>query len=66
MFARMLEFTPRMDKKDEFVKVLKNEILPVLKKQSGFLETLPLFPGDEERKDGCHQPVDCEAGCREI
>lgn len=50
MFARMLEFTPKMDKKDEFVKVVKNEILPILKKQSGFLETLPLFPETKNEK----------------
>jgi len=44
MFARILEFTPRMEKKDEFVKTVKNEILPILKKQPGFLEILPVFP----------------------
>ena len=44
MFARMLEFTPRMEKKDEFVKTVKNEIIPLLKKQPGFLDILPLFP----------------------
>jgi hypothetical protein len=44
MFARILEFTPRMEKKDEFVKTVKNEIIPILKKQPGFLDILPLFP----------------------
>jgi hypothetical protein len=44
MFARLLEFTPRMEKKDEFVKTVKNEIIPILKKQPGFLDILPLFP----------------------
>ncbi|MGB2604792.1 MAG: hypothetical protein WBC78_14430, partial [Candidatus Sulfotelmatobacter sp.] len=28
----------------EFVKVFKNEVLPILKKQAGFLEVLPFFP----------------------
>jgi hypothetical protein len=44
MFARILEFEVKMEKKEEFVKVVKNEILPILKKQTGFLEILPLFP----------------------
>ena len=44
MFARMLEFVPKMEKKDEFIKVIKNEVLPIMKKQTGFLEILPFFP----------------------
>ncbi|HEX3323324.1 MAG TPA: hypothetical protein VHR84_21655 [Terriglobales bacterium] len=44
MFARILEFVPKMEKKDEFIKVVKNEVLPILKKQNGFLEILPFFP----------------------
>ena len=44
MFARMLEFVPKMEKKEEFIKVVKNEVLPILKKQTGFLEILPFFP----------------------
>ena len=44
MFARILEFVPKVEKKEEFVKVVKNEVLPILKKQPGFLEVLPFFP----------------------
>jgi quinol monooxygenase YgiN len=44
MFARILEFTPKMEKKEEFIKTVKNEVLPILKKQTGFLEFLPFFP----------------------
>jgi quinol monooxygenase YgiN len=44
MFARILEFVPKMEKKEEFVRVIKNEVLPILKKQTGFLEILPFFP----------------------
>jgi hypothetical protein len=43
MFARFLEFIPKMEKKDEFIKVIKNEVIPILKKQTGFLEILPFF-----------------------
>ena len=44
MFARIVEFEIRLEKKDEFVKVVKNEILPILKKQTGFQEILHFFP----------------------
>lgn len=44
MFARILDFEVKMEKKDEFIKVVKNEVLPILKKQNGFLDILPLFP----------------------
>lgn len=44
MFARILEFVPKLEKKEEFIKVVKSEVLPILKKQPGFLEMLPFFP----------------------
>jgi hypothetical protein len=44
MFARIVEFVPRAEKKDEFINVMKKEVLPILKKQVGFLDILPLFP----------------------
>ncbi len=44
MFARMLELEIKTEKQDEFVKFVKNEVLPILKKQIGFLEILPLVP----------------------
>jgi hypothetical protein len=44
MFARILEFDVKLEKKEEFVKKVKNEILPMLRNQIGFLEILPLFP----------------------
>ena len=44
MFARILEFVPLMEKKDEFIRVVKKEVLPILKNQEGFLEILALVP----------------------
>jgi quinol monooxygenase YgiN len=44
MFARILEFIPKLEKKEEFIRVVKNEVLPILKKQHGFLEILPFVP----------------------
>jgi hypothetical protein len=44
MFARILEFVPKLEKKEEFITAIKNEVLPILKKQNGFLEILPFFP----------------------
>lgn len=50
MFARIVEFIPKFEKKDDFVKTVKNEILPLLKKQPGFLELLPLYPENRNEK----------------
>jgi heme-degrading monooxygenase HmoA len=50
MFARILDFEVKPEKKEEFVKVVKNEIVPILKKQTGFLEILPFFP-EKMRED---------------
>jgi len=44
MYARIVEFVAKFDRKDEIVRAVKNEIVPLLKKQPGFLEILPLFP----------------------
>ena len=44
MFARMVEMVYKLDKKDELINTVRQEILPVLKKQPGFLELLPLVP----------------------
>jgi len=38
--ARLVEFAPKLGTKEEFVKVLHNQVLPILKKQLGFLEIL--------------------------
>ena len=42
MFARFLEFTVKPDKKPEFVKKMKEEIFPILKKYHGFFDLVPL------------------------
>jgi hypothetical protein len=44
MFARIVEFVPKFEKKDELVKIVRSEVLPVLKDQPGFLEILPFVP----------------------
>lgn len=44
MFARILNFEVKPEKKEDFVKALKNQIVPILKKQNGFLEILPFLP----------------------
>jgi heme-degrading monooxygenase HmoA len=44
MFARILNYEVKPEKKVEFVKVVKSQVLPILRKQTGFQEILPLFP----------------------
>jgi hypothetical protein len=50
MFARILEFVPLMEKKDELLRVVKKDVLPILRKQDGFLEILPLVPESKTEK----------------
>ena len=44
MFARILEFGVKPEIRKDFITVFKNQILPILKKQVGFVEILPFFP----------------------
>ena len=44
MFARIVEITPKLEKKDEFFQTVRLEILPILRKQHGFLDFLPFVP----------------------
>jgi hypothetical protein len=45
MFARMLEFVPKMQKEERGVRQSReNETLPILKEQSALLEILPFLP----------------------
>jgi heme-degrading monooxygenase HmoA len=44
MFGRIVEFTPKPEVKDEIVNVLRNEVVPILRKQHGFVEFLPFVP----------------------
>ena len=53
MFARVLDFELKPEKKDDFVKVLKNQVLPILKNQNGFLEILTLFPENMKQVRVC-------------
>jgi len=44
MYARIVEFIPKVEKREEIVSVVRREILPILKRQQGFLEFLPFVP----------------------
>ena len=50
MFARIVELTPKPQMKDEIVKVLRREVLPILKRQQGFMEFLPFEPETKTEK----------------
>jgi heme-degrading monooxygenase HmoA len=42
MFARLLEFNVRVEKKPEFLKKVKDEVLPILHKQIGYAHIIAL------------------------
>lgn len=44
MFARILDCAVKPEKKEDFIRVVKHEVLPILRRQTGFLEVLPFFP----------------------
>ena len=50
MFARIVELTPKPEMKDEIVNVIRQEVLPILKKQRGFMEFLPFVPETKTEK----------------
>jgi hypothetical protein len=50
MFARIVEFFPKAEKREAFLKVVRNEVLPILQKQPGFLEILPFVPETKTEK----------------
>jgi len=50
MFARVVEFVPNPEKEEEFVRILKNDVLPIIRKQHGFLDLLPLMPEVKNEK----------------
>jgi quinol monooxygenase YgiN len=50
MFARIVEFIPKLEKIEDVGKVIRNEVLPILKKQTGFMELLPFFPETKNEK----------------
>jgi hypothetical protein len=42
MFARKLEFDLMLIRKEEFLRKVRDEVLPILKKQAGFIDILGL------------------------
>lgn len=44
MFTRFLQFEIKNNQSKEFADFTKNEIVPILKKQPGFVELLSFFP----------------------
>ncbi len=50
MFARFLELDIKTEKREEFLKVLKKEILPTLRTYNGFFDVLPVEIDSEPSK----------------
>ena len=50
MFTRIVELHVKPEKKDEFNQRLRNEVLPVLQKQPGFVDLIGLVPENENER----------------
>ncbi len=44
MVARVLEIAPTPNKKEELIRVLNQQVVPILKEQPGFVDTLVFAP----------------------
>ena len=49
MYARILEFVPKLEKRKEFIKAMDDEVQPMLKKHNGFVDALLLFQLHSEK-----------------
>jgi heme-degrading monooxygenase HmoA len=47
MFTRIVECHVKPERKDEFETKLRNEVLPILQKQPGFVDLIALQPEDD-------------------
>ncbi|MGB0107454.1 MAG: antibiotic biosynthesis monooxygenase family protein [Terriglobales bacterium] len=50
MFARIVELTPKPEMKDEIANVVRKEVLPILKKQRGYMDFLLFEPETKTEK----------------
>ena len=46
MFTRIVECHVKPERKDDFENKLRNEVLPILQKQPGFVDLIALEPED--------------------
>jgi quinol monooxygenase YgiN len=47
MYARIVECRVRPDKRDDFARKLENDVMPILKKQPGFVDTIGMISETE-------------------
>ena len=50
MFARIVELTPKPEMKEEIVNVLRKDVLPILRRQQGYMEFLLFSPETKTEK----------------
>ena len=50
MFARISEISPKMERRQELLKLVRNDVMPILRKQPGFLEIFLFDPEIESDK----------------
>jgi len=50
MFARKLEFDIKLEKKEELIRKIREDVLTILKKQNGFFDMMMLFHEMKQEK----------------
>jgi quinol monooxygenase YgiN len=50
MFARKLEFDIKLEKKEELIRKIREDVLPIMKKQNGFFDMMMLFQEMKQEK----------------
>lgn len=52
MYARILEFVPKLEKRVDVVDIVNNEVIPILKKHKGFLDAFVLLQINSDKVVG--------------
>ncbi len=66
MFARILEFISKHEKKNEFINVMQDDVLPVLKETDRVPGNLALRTRGENAEDGRRQLLGRKETCGDV
>ncbi len=60
MFTRVVELTTKSGKSKELASIINEKVVPILKKQRGFVDETVLVSDTEPTRVGVDPPVHCQ------